>query len=125
MSRSDPLGDSEIRKETKGDESDATAAPSVTDCAMPEVAEAGGGSAPPRSRRLIELLKKLDYIPPACRWDPEQPPKFNWAMCFLFASVCLIPCWRVVHTGLGLLPSLGGLLRESTTMTETITGHSR
>ncbi|KAJ9144192.1 Major facilitator superfamily transporter [Pleurostoma richardsiae] len=86
MSRSDPLGDSEIRKETKGDESDAAAAPSVTDCAMPEVAEAGGGSAPPRSRRLIELLKKLDYIPPACRWDPEQPPKFNWAMCFLFAS---------------------------------------
>ena len=42
---------------------------------------------PTFTQRLLAALKRLDYIPTRCRWNPDQPPAFNWGMCLLFACV--------------------------------------
>lgn len=42
---------------------------------------------PPQSYIVLRWLKKLDYVPKRCRWDPEAPPTFGWPLCFLFALV--------------------------------------
>ncbi|CAK7210001.1 hypothetical protein SCUCBS95973_000643 [Sporothrix curviconia] len=37
----------------------------------------------------LRWLKKLDYVPRNCRWDPEAPPGFGWGLCFLFALAAM------------------------------------
>lgn len=33
------------------------------------------------------FLSKYLYIPKRCRWDPNDPPNFNWGFCLLYAFV--------------------------------------
>jgi hypothetical protein len=44
---------------------------------------------------LWQFCKRLDYIPPRCRWDLENPPQFNWGLCLLFA--CVSPIRGSLH----------------------------
>ncbi|KAK3944860.1 major facilitator superfamily transporter [Diplogelasinospora grovesii] len=34
---------------------------------------------------VTRRLATLEYIPKRCRWDPANPPRFNWGLCLLFA----------------------------------------
>ncbi|EPE08711.1 major facilitator superfamily transporter [Ophiostoma piceae UAMH 11346] len=39
---------------------------------------------PESTNVVVRCLKKLDYVPARCQWDPESPPSFGWGLCLLF-----------------------------------------
>ncbi len=67
-----------------GTEQDSVGAETKTAGGGPRTASTGLGKA-------LGFLSRLDYVPRRCQWDPENPPKFNWWMCLLFAFVRPLP----------------------------------